>query len=182
VARRKLIFFPWEVLSEHLDQDPSQDSATGRLLQLVHYRFRATDDAVIQEPHLLGPVLAQMSKGLLEIDPEIGRDGLVFKVDSVKERKKLGGSSKFANFQIAYKLQNQKIETTVLDVKWQVGRTGKLTPVAIVDPVVLGGARIERVTLNNLSWLRDLGVKIGSRVALMRSGDVIPKITEVLDV
>jgi DNA ligase (NAD+) len=111
---------------------------------------------------------------------EIGRDGFVLKVDSIRTRERMGVGSKFARFQVCFKPQNAKSESVLREVQWQVGRQGRLTPVGVIDPVVLAGAEITRVTLNNETWIKDMGLEIGSRVAVVRSGDVIPQITEVL--
>jgi DNA ligase (NAD+) len=79
-------------------------------------------------------------------------------------------------------LQNARAESTLLGVTWQVGRSGKLTPVAEIEPVILAGAEVRRATINNISWISEIGLKLGSRIMVVRSGDVIPQITEVLDI
>ncbi len=182
VAKRRLHFMPWEVLSPLLDvAESGGDSARDRIHDLEGY-FEVPWIYMADSLEELRNILTNAAElYLAEKDPEVALDGLVIKVDSCAQRRQLGYGSKFANFQVAYKAQNAKTETVLRQVIWQVGRQGRLTPVGIVDPVVLAGATIERVTLNNLTWIQEMGLQIGSRVTIMRSGDVIPKIVEVLD-
>ncbi len=93
----------------------------------------------------------------------------------------LGEARNTPGIRCASNLRNQKGETVIRDVKWQVGRQGGITPVAVFDPITLGGVQIARATIHNVNVLSALGIRIGSRVAIVRSGDVIPKITEVLE-
>jgi DNA ligase (NAD+) len=113
---------------------------------------------------------------------DIIADGVVIKVDSHQLRSSLGVSSNTTNYQVCFKPQNAKGITHLREVIWSNGRTGKLTPVGIVDPIVLAGATITRVNLNNITWIRNLGLKINSRIVVCRSGDVIPIVVQVLDV
>ena len=106
-------------------------------------------------------------------------DGAVIKVNDVSLRDELGYTEKFPRWALAYKFEAEEITTTVVDVVWQVGRTGKLTPLGIVEPVELGGATVRKATLNNYGDLIKKGVKIGSRVLIRRSNDVIPEILGV---
>lgn len=183
VEKRRVEFLPWEVLyAEPVELLYSHNAtACGRILALADLGFDAPEITFVQDALELRSALQKWQTLLANPEPEIGMDGVVIKVDSIARRRELGYGSKFANFQVAWKAQNAKTETTLKEVVWQVGRQGRLTPVGIVEPVVLAGATIERVTLNNLTWIREMGLKIGSRVMLMRSGDVIPKIVEVLD-
>ncbi len=103
-------------------------------------------------------------------------DGAVVKVDSVRTREKMGYTDKFPRWAIAFKFEAEEAETTVRRVFWQVGRTGKLTPLAEVDPVDLGGATVRRATLNNFGDILRKDVKLNSRVLIRRSNEVIPEI------
>lgn len=103
-------------------------------------------------------------------------DGAVIKVNDVSLRETLGFTEKFPRWAIAYKFEAEEVTTTVLDVTWQVGRTGKLTPLGIVEPVDLGGVTVKKATLNNYGDILRKNVKIGSRVLIRRSNDVIPEI------
>ena len=103
-------------------------------------------------------------------------DGAVVKVNDFAAREQLGYTDKFPRWAIAFKFEAEEAETVVREVRWQVGRTGKLTPLALVDPVELAGATVRRATLNNLGDIRRKGVRIGSKVLIRRSNEVIPEI------
>ena len=103
-------------------------------------------------------------------------DGAVIKVNEVKTREEMGYTDKFPRFALAYKFEAEEVTTIVNDVIWQVGRTGKLTPLALLEPVELGGATVSRATLNNYGDIVRKKVKIGSRVLVRRSNEVIPEI------
>ncbi|HJA96085.1 MAG TPA: NAD-dependent DNA ligase LigA [Firmicutes bacterium] len=103
-------------------------------------------------------------------------DGAVVKVNSEAVRAEMGYTDKFPRWAIAYKFEAEEAEATVEEVRWQVGRTGKLTPLAIITPVELAGATVRRATLNNFGDLTRKDVKVGSRVLVRRSNEVIPEI------
>lgn len=103
-------------------------------------------------------------------------DGMVIKVNSIDLRERLGYTDKFPRWAMAYKFEAEETTTILNDVIWQVGRTGKLTPLAMLQPVELCGATIQRATLNNFGDITRKNVKIGSSVFLRRSNDVIPEI------
>lgn len=109
-------------------------------------------------------------------DLDILTDGAVVKIDDFALREKLGATDKFPRWAIAYKFEAEEVTTIVKDVLWQVGRTGKLTPLGIVEPVELSGATVKKATLNNYGDLIRKGVKINSRVLIRRSNEVIPEI------
>lgn len=108
-------------------------------------------------------------------------DGAVVKVDDTDLRDRLGYTEKFPKWAIAYKYAPQEVTTTVKDVVWQVSRTGKLNPLAILEPVDLAGVTVQRATLSNISEIRRKDIKIGSRVFVRRSNDVIPEILGVAE-
>ena len=107
-------------------------------------------------------------------------DGVVIKVNEFSHQNELGTTSKYPRWAIAYKFNAQQAITTVKDIDVQVGRTGVLTPVAILEPVPLAGATITNATLHNAQEIRSKDIRIGDRIVLERAGDVIPKIVEVL--
>ena len=108
-------------------------------------------------------------------------DGAVVKVNDFAARERLGYTDKFPRWAIAFKFEAEEAETAVREVRWQVGRTGKLTPLAVVDPVELAGATVRRATLNNIGDIRRKGVRIGSKVLIRRSNEVIPEILGAVD-
>lgn len=103
-------------------------------------------------------------------------DGMVIKVCDFELRRRLGETEKFPRWQMAYKFAADEVTTIVEDITWEVGRTGKLTPLAHVEPVELAGVTVKRATLNNYDDIQRKRVKIGSRVFIRRSNDVIPEI------
>ena len=107
-------------------------------------------------------------------------DGIVVKVNQFSHQRELGATSKYPRWAIAYKFNAQRAITTVKEIEVQVGRTGALTPVAILEPVTLAGATITHATLHNEQEIRSKDIRIGDRIVLERAGDVIPKIVEVL--
>lgn len=107
-------------------------------------------------------------------------DGVVFKVNTIDNQQELGFRSREPVWAIAYKFPPQERTTVLLDIDVQVGRTGKLTPVARLEPIVVGGTTVSNVTLHNMFDLRSRGVRKGDRVVVRRAGDVIPEITTAI--
>ena len=108
-------------------------------------------------------------------------DGLVFKVNNLSYRDELGYTEKFPKWAIAYKFKADERTTTLEGVVWQVSRSAKLNPLAILDPVDIGGVTVKRATLNNYGDILRKNVKIGDRVFIRRSNDVIPEIMGVAE-
>ncbi len=106
-------------------------------------------------------------------------DGLVAKIDSVRQQRELGWTAKAPRWAIAIKYPAQQRETVVEDIEVNVGRTGVLTPTAVLRPVNVGGVTVSRATLHNEDEIERLGVQIGDSVLIERSGDVIPKVVRV---
>ncbi|MGN0804491.1 MAG: NAD-dependent DNA ligase LigA [Candidatus Coproplasma sp.] len=108
-------------------------------------------------------------------------DGAVIKCNDCSVRDSIGYTDKFPRWAIAFKFEAEEAETVVKDVRWQVGRTGKLTPLAELEPVDLGGATVRKATLNNYGDILKKRVKINSRVLIRRSNEVIPEILGRVD-
>tara|TARA_Y100001980_G_scaffold46317_1_gene29874 strand:+ start:7781 stop:9805 length:2025 start_codon:yes stop_codon:yes gene_type:complete len=107
-------------------------------------------------------------------------DGIVFKLDELNHRERLGETAHHPRWALAWKFPSQEAYSVLLDVDWQTGRTGSVTPVARIAPQMVGGVTVENVTLHNVGEVKRLGIKIGDRVKITRRGDVIPKIIENL--
>jgi DNA ligase (NAD+) len=111
---------------------------------------------------------------------EYDADGIVIKVNSTKQRRILGSTSKFPRWAISFKFPARQATTRVNDIILQVGRTGALTPVALLEPVKLSGTTISRSTLHNEDEIKRKDIRIGDTVLIERSGDVIPKVVAVM--
>lgn len=108
-------------------------------------------------------------------------DGVVFRANDNKIFFDLGFTAKHPRGAYAKKERAAHVETTLLDVEWQVGKSGKVTPVAILEPVYIGDALVSRATLNNPGFIEMLDLQIGDRVAVIRSGEIIPCILHKVD-
>lgn len=108
-------------------------------------------------------------------------DGMVIKINDMRTREVLGYTNKFPRWAVAYKFEAEEISTRLIGVQWNVGRTAKVTPTAILEPVEIGGVTVRRATLNNYDDIVRKGVRINSRVLIRRSNDVIPEILGALD-
>ncbi|NCA67577.1 MAG: NAD-dependent DNA ligase LigA, partial [Clostridia bacterium] len=106
-------------------------------------------------------------------------DGMVLKVNELSLRDTLGYTDKFPRWALAYKFRAEEVVSRVLDVLWQVSRTGKINPLAVLEPVMIAGALVKRATLSNYSEIARKDIRIGSDVFVRRSGDVIPEILGV---
>jgi DNA ligase (NAD+) len=114
-----------------------------------------------------------------ELDYEI--DGVVYRAASVAEQRRLGATAHHPRWSIAYKFQGDTGITRLADVQWSVSRTGRITPVALLQPIELSGAKISRASLHNLSRLRDLGLTRNCKVEVTRRGGVIPMVERVAE-
>lgn len=113
---------------------------------------------------------------------DILTDGAVVKVNDMKRREVLGSTDKFPRWAIAFKFEAEEVTTILKDIIWQVGRTGKLTPLGILEPTELAGATVKKATLNNYGDVLRKGVMIGARVLVRRSNEVIPEILGTTEV
>lgn len=127
---------------------------------------------VEERRHLVDALLA---------DVDYPTDGVVAEVTDDRLKQRMGATAHHYRWQIAIKTKGETAETTVTDIQWQVGRTGNITPVMIVDPVSLSGATIRRVTAHHAGNIRNLNIGSGTRVEIIRSGEVIPKLEAVLE-
>jgi len=107
-------------------------------------------------------------------------DGAVIKVDALAQRERLGFTAKSPRWAIAYKYAAERVETKLLDIKVQVGRTGILTPVAVLEPVLVSGSTVSRATLHNEDEIKRKDIRIGDTVMIEKAGEVIPAVIEVV--
>jgi DNA ligase (NAD+) len=183
VASRDIMLMPWDVIG---DDASLPDSGLARL-QLIHnYGFYPAfgNRVYTDDPDSIQGTLEQKladRKSLMRDSLSLETDGVVIKVDSHQIRAKLGVASKYTNWQICYKPQSASGTTYLREIQWQVGRTGKITPVAKCDSVVLAGANVTSASLNNITYIDKMGLKLGAKVEMLRSGDVIPQIVRVID-
>lgn len=132
----------------------------------------------------LYPDISSAFRRVLEIGEEregLGYDidGAVIKVNDFAMRTLLGSTAKFPRWAIAYKFPPEKKETKILDIAVQVGRTGVLTPLAILEPVRVAGSTVSRATLHNYDYIVEKDIKIGDTVLVQKAGDIIPEVLEV---
>ncbi len=174
-AARPLAFFGYSINQGLPDTITTQSGAMRWLEQLgfeIAPIFVAKTVVDIEQYH------SQISTKRSELPYEI--DGLVVKINSLTAQERLGFLSREPRWATAYKFAAETVTTTLLDVEWQVGRTGQLTPVGKLLPVVVGGVTVSNVTLHNFGEIGRLGLKIGDTVSVHRAGDVIPKVSGVM--
>ena len=174
-AERNLDFFAYNVGYHDGKRFSSQEEIHEFLRQngfLVSDVFYVVDDVAEAEKHL-----EEIEESRPTLDFLIY--GAVFKVNDLGLREELGFTEKFPRWALAYKFQAMETTTILKDVVWQVSRTSKLNPLAILEPVDLMGVTVKRATLNNYSDIQRKDIKIGSRVLIRRSNDVIPEIMGV---
>lgn len=107
-------------------------------------------------------------------------DGVVIKIDNLEDRKKLGNTSKVPKWAIAYKFPPEEKETKLIDIEVSVGRTGRITPTAIFEPIRLCGTSVSRAILHNQDFIDDLDIRIGDIIVVYKSGEIIPKVKSVV--
>ena len=112
-------------------------------------------------------------------DLDVETDGIVIKVNKLEYQKVLGNTAKSPRWAIAFKYKSESKKTKVLDIRFQVGRTGAITPVALLDPVELGGSIVKRASLHNSNEIERLDVRINDSVYIEKGGEIIPKVTKV---
>ena len=173
-ASRRLDYFAYFLL---LDGRPAMDSQWQALRSWPAWVSRSTRCRLCTRVDEVVAFCAQWEARREDLPYEI--DGVVVKVDSVEQQRALGFTAKAPRWAIAYKYPARQAVTAVEDIGVQVGRTGALTPVAILKPVEVGGVTVSRATLHNEDEIGRLGLAIGDEVVIERSGDVIPKVVRV---
>ena len=174
-ARRRLFFYPWGVGENSLSYKLL--SETMRFVYSLGFieppfHDKCKDEKCIQKEY-------EKAVRLRDSFP-VMMDGMVVKVDEIALQEVLGYTVKFPRWMCAYKFPAIEKSTQIVDVLLQVGRTGVVTPVAVLEPVEIEGVIVERATLHNFDEIERKDIRIGDTVIVIRSGDVIPKITKVL--
>jgi DNA ligase (NAD+) len=177
VANRRLDFYAYFLLIEG-DYWPQGQQATLDALAALGFRVNPRRKLVSSIEEMTAFIdAAEAARDHLGYDI----DGVVFKVDAHATQQRLGSTGRAPRWAIAYKFTAKSGITQVNAITVQVGRTGKLTPVAELTPVFIGGTTVSRATLHNADFIERLGLHIGDWVKVERGGDVIPKVVEVLD-
>ncbi len=197
-ASRPLLFYPWgvgypiEVLNSDEVSHEQYEKDKNEFIEKFKTYKKLMDFVYslgFKEPPKRGECLADDLECVLRKYNEfieirdslpVMLDGMVVKVNELELLDKLGYTTKYPRWMVAYKFPAVEKETILKDVVIQVGRTGVLTPVAILEPVEIGGVIVERATLHNFDEIERMDIRIGDHVIVIRSGDVIPKITKVL--
>ncbi len=174
VAARGLSFLPWQVLwtgGEALDHAAS-------MARLGAWGFG------VMPAHAVGDLAAVLvfieGQAEARLRLPFDTDGVVLKVLDAAVQQRLGATDRVPRWAIAFKFPATQVTTTVLGITWQVGRTGKLTPVAELEAVEVAGSTVRRATLHNVDELARLGLKVGHRVFIEKGGEVIPKVVALV--
>lgn len=175
-AKRNLNFYAYGY--GEVSEMPA-DTQSGLLDYLKSKGFPVISNRiVVQTPEQLEAFHLEVAR--IRHDLPFDIDGVVYKVNSFARQKQLGFVSREPRWAVAHKYPPEEVQTQVLDITVQVGRTGKLTPVARLKPVFVGGTTISNVSLHNEEFLQNMGIKIGDTVVVHRAGDVIPEIGRVI--
>jgi DNA ligase (NAD+) len=174
-ASRRLEYYTYFLLAEG---KPARPSHWESLEELSRMGFKVNEHRVLcDDVEGVLAFCAHWEERREELPYEI--DGVVVKVDSIEQQQRLGYTAKAPRWAIAYKYPARQAVTVVESIEVQVGRTGALTPVARLKPVVVSGVTVSRATLHNEDEIERLGLQIGDSVVIERSGDVIPKVVRV---
>lgn len=172
---RKLDIFAFELLGGFNDQVSSQTDAFDLLRRLG---FRTTDLNVFNNIKDIADHCRQQMESRSQLPYEI--DGLVIKLNDFKARSLLGDTARSPRWAVAYKFPPEMQQTVVLDIAVQVGRTGVITPLAILKPVKVAGSVVSRATLHNQDYIEIKDIRIGDHVHIQKAGDVIPAVVSVI--
>lgn len=169
VAERFLSFIAYYIVDDKGKQSEVLDKLNSFGFETPkHYTFDLTGDNELER---LNKIFTE-----LKIDSEYETDGCVIKVDDINLWDSIGTTAKSPKWAIAYKYPTEEVRSKVLSVDWQLGRTGKLTPVANIEPVVISGTTVSRATLNNPRYIKAMDLKINDRVVVVKAAEIIPQI------
>ncbi len=173
VAERRLRFLAWECV--RCEDGPVFARHTEAVLALREWGFPVAEERQLaRDPAGILAFHAQLERRRDALDFEM--DGIVAKMDQLELRALLGARARTPRWACALKFAPREETTRLLDVEVQVGRTGRLTPRAVLEPVALGGVTVQHATLHNAKYVRERDIRIGDRVLVRRAGDVIPQV------
>ncbi|EFA86855.1 BRCT domain-containing protein [Heterostelium album PN500] len=176
----KFDFFAYQMVSG--EESPTTTAITSQsesLAELKRLGFKCGDIVAIRSLALVDRYIDQLEMERPSYKWDI--DGIVIKVDSLELQRRLGETERAPRWAVAYKFGASQYLTTLNEIVLQVGRSGKITPVAIVDPVDVHGVTVSRATLNNIQFVKRMNLRLGDRVVIERAGDVIPYLTRYID-
>lgn len=176
VAARNLRFVAYYLEAEDA---PLPDSDQARMDVLKQWGFPvAADTALVEDLDGVQAYIAHWADRRHQLDYDT--DGIVIKADSNRQRQEAGSTAKSPRWAIAFKYEAEEAETTLEAVSYQVGRTGAITPVANLEPVLLAGTTVKRASLYNFDEIARLNLHLGDRVVVAKGGEIIPKVLRVL--
>jgi DNA ligase (NAD+) len=176
-AQRKLSAFLYSIARWQGPAEPERQSQSLLLLEEISFPVNPHREVVADVAGILAFIDAWKTK---RHELPFETDGVVVKVDSLADQRRLGQTAKAPRWAVAYKYPPEEATTVVTEIRVQVGRTGVLTPVAEFTPVLLAGSTVRRATLHNMEDLSRKDVRVGDTVAVEKAGDVIPKVTRVV--
>jgi len=174
---RNLQIYLYNLAENNLKNPPKSQSEVLKTLGLLNFPVNPNSQPILNEKDLTNAI-SHYTDNKNNFDYEI--DGLVIKLDNLENQKKLGFTAKTPRFAVAYKFPAEKQVTKVNGITLQVGRTGNITPVAELDPVLVAGSTIKRATLHNFDELYNKDVRIFDTVVVHKAGDIIPEVVEVI--
>ncbi len=182
-AERRLGFFAWDIAQfrvqdgEFRIKEPQTHSEKHQLLRRLGFKVDQHEKkcSTLEEAEEFIDHIEKIRKDL-----SYGTDGVVISIDDLSLQSRLGIVGKAPRYMAAYKYPAEKATTVIKDIKFNVGRTGVLTPLAVFEPTLVAGSTIGKATLHNIDQINRLDVRIGDTVVIQKAGDVIPEVVEVL--
>ena len=171
-SQRDLLFICYQAI--HYDQKHNIESYSKQIEQAKSYGFPVPNNNLVNSVDKMMEHIDEIDKKRDSYSYQI--DGVVMKVDTLSTHDKLGYTSKSPRWSIAYKFPAEEQTTKLIDIKLQTGRTGAVTPVAVLEPIEVGGALVSNATLHNPDEVRRKDLRIGDYVIVKRAGDVIPEV------
>lgn len=172
-AKRSLSFFAYYV------GDGAKEKHSESLAMLSKYGFKVSENyRVVNNITEVISYIEEFNQKRHSLPYDT--DGAVIKVNDVYQQRILGATGKDPRWAIAFKYPPEQAETTLEDIVWRVGRTGVLTPTAVLTPVKLSGSTVSRATLHNVDFIKDKDIHIGDRVIINKAGEIIPEVVRVL--